>query len=520
MRKLAVASLLLFFSVCLNAQYGSIAVFETGPDQKVSIVRIFPVKCAVTKMDDSAYRRINESVNQYMNLDGKMVYTKFYIPYTGYEGAKKFALDEYIPKSDARKVKFIEEAEEILLDQTGSVVSSKNKEKPLGSIIAYFHNGTEIYQWAVCEVWGKSLTRTPGDLARECGGTGERGGLLISEWKPGLDWDAAANVARKNSSRYALPGMYHWIALDDYGRNQVSLKQTGYTEKEMELIRQGKRPDGEKIDYSKEDYIDNLPPATINKLKSYFKEEQDKLLAQGWVRFSSRYDYAPYQYDQFSFSGRMDRSYTIILVADDTSALAHVSEKGNELARQKLGPGKFMVYYDLHSPTESRHFSAYVESLNQKKIAFGVIGFRKEPRFPADFQGLLFDAQMGFGLYRGGFLKSENGKDIYLGKKTLGQLQAEVSFNSTLGKWEYTVYTVWGDKDADQLDLQLDKFIGEREKLGAFIIRKRESADKNTLYTDVFDKYGNLLFAAEKQKDWTKKDKWTFYEQSPKPAQR
>lgn len=275
----------------------------------------------------------------------------------------------------------------------------------------------------------------------------------------------------------------------------------------------GREPDGELIDYSKEDYVAKIPPAKINQLKSYFKEEHDKLLADGWVRFSSMYNALPYQYAQFSFGGRYDKSFTLILVADDTTAIGNVYEKGNGLEKQKLGPNKFMVYYDLYSPAEKRQFSAYVNSLNNANVSFGVIGYRKEPGFLNDFHSILEDAKKGFSSNKAREVKFENGNTKFQGKKTLGHLYTEVVFNTALAKWVYKVYTVWGDEDSDKIDNELKKILDEKENQGIYIVKRRESDNKNTLYTDVFDKEGNLLLNTEKRKDWTKEDKWTFYEQ-------
>lgn len=138
MKKTGLVLLFVCLQVCLYAQYGSVAIFEKGADQKVISVRIFPVKCTVFKMDDSAYTNLRKSVNQYMHLDGSIVYTAFYIPYTGYQGAKEFAISEYIGKKEAKKVRFIEEQEEILLDNGGNVMASKEIEKPTGIMIIYY----------------------------------------------------------------------------------------------------------------------------------------------------------------------------------------------------------------------------------------------------------------------------------------------------------------------------------------------------------------------------------------------
>ena len=131
MKQVTILFLLFILTGKLNAQWGSVAIFEKGPDQKITSVRVFPVKCTVTTMDDSAYTNLKKSINEYMHLDGVKVYTAFYIPWSGFDVVKKFAIDEYIGKKEAKKVKFIQESEEILLDNAGNVVSSVVKEKPL-----------------------------------------------------------------------------------------------------------------------------------------------------------------------------------------------------------------------------------------------------------------------------------------------------------------------------------------------------------------------------------------------------
>lgn len=515
MGKIVFILLINILSSSLHAQYGSIAVFENGADEKIKIVRIFSVKCTINNLytQPGSHERIIESVNNYMHLDGKLVYTKLFIPFTDFMGTKEFVLKEYISKKDAKTVRFIQEGEEILLNEKGEVANIKKKEKPLGTIIAYFHNGTEIYEWSACEVWGKSMTKTPGELARQCGGTGTSGGTRISEWLPGYDWYAAEKVARQKSSKYALSGIYNWIALDDYGRDQVSLKQTGYTAKEAELIRQGKQPDGEKMDFSKEDYVDNLPPATINKFKSYIKEEESRLRSQGWERFGSRYDYAEHLVNQMIYGPREDRGVSVIVVTEDTSAMARITQNNDDLASQKIGLKNYAVYYDLHSQTENRGLKLLVENLSKSKIPVGLIFYKRKPTFDGDLLSLLFDAKKGFSFFKAGLLKVENGKQIFAGTKTLGHLHAELSMNTSLNLWEYIVYTDKEDEDAEYYRKRMENFFKAHEKQGRYIVRKRNLADKNVLYTEVFDKNGNLVFASEEQTGGSKKNKWTLYEQ-------
>ena len=515
MKKNIISLLFVFISFGVHAQYGSIAVFEKGADDKIKIVRIFPAKSTINDLykQDGADDRIRQSVNNYMHLDGKIVYTAFFIPFTDYLGTREFVLKEYVSKKDAKTVRFIKENEEILLNEKGEVISSREIPKPLGTIISYFHNGTEIYQWAACEVWGKSLTKSPGDLAKECQPTGARGGTLVYEWKPGLDWYAAEKAARQHASKFALPGHYSWLTLDDYGRDQLSKKQTGYTVKEKELIDQGKQPDGEKIDFSKEDYVDNLPPATINKFKSYIKEEESRLRSQGWERFGSRYDYAEHLVNQMIYEPRQDRGVSVIVVTEDTSAMARITQNYVDLASQKIGQKNYAVYYDLHSQMENRGLKLFVENLSKSKIPVGLIFYKRKPTFDGDLLSLLFDAKKGFSFFKAGLLKVENGKQIFAGTKTLGHLHAELSMNTTLNLWEYIVYTDKEDKDAAFYRKRMENFFEAQEKQGRYIVRKRNLADKNVLYTEVFDKNGNLVFTSEEQTIGSKKNKWTFFEQ-------
>ena len=126
---------------------------------------------------------------------------------------------------------------------------------------------------------------------------------------------------------------------------------------------------------------------------------------------------------------------------------------------------------------------------------------------------MLFDAKKGFSFFKAGLLKVENGKQIFAGTKTLGHLHAELSMNTSLNLWEYFVYTDKEDKDAEYYRKRMEIFFEAQEKQGRYIVRKRNLADKNVLYTEVFDKNGNLVFTSEEQTIGSKKNKWTFFEQ-------
>ena len=184
----------MLLSLCagrLHAQFGSLAIFEKGAEQQITSVRIFPVKCTVNKMDDSAYLHLRKSVNEYMHLDGTKVYTAFYIPYTGYQGAKDFAIDEYIGKKQAKKVRFIEENEEILLDNGGNVVVSAIREKPLGIMVIYYADysatagGTTInaaYAYSVYGTGPINKQQVAEKLAARVLGSTK----YTFEWQPGM----------------------------------------------------------------------------------------------------------------------------------------------------------------------------------------------------------------------------------------------------------------------------------------------------------------------------------------------
>jgi hypothetical protein len=202
MKRIVIAVLLTYLHTSINAQYGSVAIFEKGPDQKIKSVRIFPVKCTVTSMHDSAYRNLKKSVNAFMHLDGTVVYTSFYIPFTGYEGAKKFAIDEYIGKKDAKKVRFIQEYDEILLDQGGNVVSANIQERPIGIMVIYYADysptagGMAINSAYAYKVYGKpefNVQQVAATLAARVLGSSKH----TYEWLPGKTMEYAKSKVDK-----------------------------------------------------------------------------------------------------------------------------------------------------------------------------------------------------------------------------------------------------------------------------------------------------------------------------------
>ncbi len=202
MKKTGLVFVLVCLQSCLYAQYGSVAVFENGADQKIKRVRIFPVKCTVTSMHDSAYRNVKRSMNAYMHLDGTLVSTKFYIPFTAFEGAKKFAIDEYIGKKDAKKVIFINESEEILLDYSGNVVSSNRQQKPIGVMVIYYGDYSKTKEGlALNSAYGYTIYGKPGFDERQVATTLAAKVLgstnFTYEWLPGKTMEYAKGKVEK-----------------------------------------------------------------------------------------------------------------------------------------------------------------------------------------------------------------------------------------------------------------------------------------------------------------------------------
>ena len=202
MKKTGLVIVFVCLQACLFAQYGSVAVFENGADQKLKRVRIFPVKCTVNSMHDSAYRNIKRSVNTFMNLDGSMVFTKFYIPFTAFEGAKKFAIDEYIGKKEAKKVLFVNESEELLLDYSGNVVSSNIQQKPIGIMVIYYGDFSKTNNGlSLNSAYGYTIYGKPGfnerDLATKLAAKVLGSTNFTYEWLPGKTMDYAKGKVEK-----------------------------------------------------------------------------------------------------------------------------------------------------------------------------------------------------------------------------------------------------------------------------------------------------------------------------------
>ena len=137
-----------------------------------------------------------------MNLDGSLVSTKFYIPFTAFEGAKKFAIDEYIGKKEAKKVLFVNESEELLLDYSGNVVSSNIQQKPIGIMVIYYGDFSKTNNGlSLNSAYGYTIYGKPGfnerDLATKLAAKVLGSTNFTYEWLPGKTMDYAKGKVEK-----------------------------------------------------------------------------------------------------------------------------------------------------------------------------------------------------------------------------------------------------------------------------------------------------------------------------------
>jgi len=170
--------------------------------KKTGLVIVFVCLQACLFAQYSAYRNIKRSVNTFMNLDGSLVSTKFYIPFTAFEGAKKFAIDEYIGKKEAKKVLFVNESEELLLDYSGNVVSSNIQQKPIGIMVIYYGDFSKTNNGlSLNSAYGYTIYGKPGfnerDLATKLAAKVLGSTNFTYEWLPGKTMDYAKGKVEK-----------------------------------------------------------------------------------------------------------------------------------------------------------------------------------------------------------------------------------------------------------------------------------------------------------------------------------
>lgn len=402
-----------------------------------------------------------------------------------------------------------------VMAQQGNVIIKtvdKPLPRPLGSFIIFYTNGNEINNWQVFEVWDKSIIGQR-ELMENLYDRINKPTLASYEWKPGYRWEDAARFAKSRSSRFAFTNSYtkvdgsgNSINSGDNGSGYISV-YTGDARRRVD--------DGEVIDFSKEDYVAQLPPAEINKLKSYFNDIQKELLADGWVRYASSYQTVPYKYDQINRSCHRGYSYAVILVCSDTAGIAIVNEYNNsrKLLRKPIGLKDYAIYYDMQSFSEKKTIEAKVESSDGRQIPVGVILYRKPVNFVNELQQILTSTKDGFQNLRSYLINTENDKSAFAGKLTLGHNTSKVSFNNSLNKWEYVISSEFDGDDAVIGTKLLAEYLEQKEKEGEYIIKRSKSADNETDITEVFDKKNSLLLKAMFTSYLSRKLEWIFYEQ-------
>ena len=183
LKKLTITSCLLAIHVTLFAQYGSIAVFEKNESREIIKVRIYPNTSNGQSIMDK-YRQILNSVNTYFNLDGVNKYAAFWIPYTGFEGARDFAKKEFLSKKEKKSAVFVNETTKIVLNADGNIANVEGVQKPLGTMVIYYGGystsaGRLVINTAYCyQIFGE-----PGFNAKELAS------ILKSKVLGSTDWD-------------------------------------------------------------------------------------------------------------------------------------------------------------------------------------------------------------------------------------------------------------------------------------------------------------------------------------------
>ena len=192
-KKTVLSALIITLHFSVFAQYGSIAVFEKNEASEITRIRIYPNTSNGNNIMDK-YKNILKSVNTFFQLDGEKKYAAFWIPYTGFEGARDFAKKEYLTKKQRKNVVFVNELTKIVLDIDGNVANAEGIQKPLGTMVIYYGGysktaGRLVINSAYCYlVYGNS-----GFNAKELATTLKNRVLGSTdwdyEWNPGMTFD-------------------------------------------------------------------------------------------------------------------------------------------------------------------------------------------------------------------------------------------------------------------------------------------------------------------------------------------
>jgi hypothetical protein len=193
LKKLTITACLIAIQFTLFAQFGSIAVFEKNESMEITKIRIYPNTSNGQSIMGKS-EQILKSVNKYFKFDGIKKYAAFWIPFTGFEGARDFAKKEYLSKKERKSVVFVNELTKIVLDADGNVANAEVVQKPLGTMVIYYGGysttaGRLVINSAYCyQIFGE-----PGFNAKELATTLKSKVLGSTdwdyEWNPGMSFE-------------------------------------------------------------------------------------------------------------------------------------------------------------------------------------------------------------------------------------------------------------------------------------------------------------------------------------------
>ncbi len=385
--------------------------------------------------------------------------------------------------------------------------------RPLGSfIIFYTSRALEINAWEVYEVWDTKII-PESQLAENLRDKINHPIVARYEWKPGYRWADAARIARAKSAKFAFRNTYTRV---DGAGNKLTVNDDGGTGYISVYTGDARRQqaDGEVIDFSKEDYVAQLPPDIINKLKAQFVKEQTRLIQNGWVRYSSNYEYTPTKYLYFNKQLDWEYSYSAIAVALDTGALVKVNCSNTGLANftADLPVSFYGCYYDMQSPKEGVTYEIKISSPAQNKVPIGLIVFRRKTNLEKEVEEIISNAYNSFNGLKGDLLSSKAGEEIFAGNLKLGMTRTKVVYDDKQGIWIYQLSGTAGTPDVKFQVEKLTKLLGEKEKAGVYRLEK--SAVNGIEKTDVFDKEKRKLFTVANSNNREDEIGFYFYEQT------
>jgi len=378
----------------------------------------------------------------------------------------------------------------ITAQENGITVRTVDKPlpRPLGSFIIYYTSrALEINAWEVYEVWDSKII-PQSQLVENLRDKINHSIVARYEWRPGYRWEDAARIARANSSKLAFRNSYTKV---DGAGNKItgsSDGSSGYGDARR------KQEDGEVIDFSKEDYVAQLPPDIINKLKDQFVKEQTRLIKNGWVRFSSNYEYTPTKYLYFNKQLDWEYTYSIIAVALDTGAVVKINNSTAGIANfvSDLPVGYYACYYDMQSPAEGISYELKITSPQNNKVPVGLIVFRRKTNLAKEVEEILAHAKNGFADLKGDILSNKPGEEVFDSKLKLGMTRFKIYYNSKDSNWICQLSGSAATPDVNKQYEKMKELVAEKVKSGVYIVETSTKDGQD--FMDVYNKDKNKLF--------------------------